>query len=123
MRISRTGILLACIVLVGLIVSCKVLALSGDQKYKVDLTNILMKIQDEINNNGEVSDVTYNKFVKFMDKSKDTYWKKGSYEKAEQIMDCLNTARSQPDKAFYNYQNAKMIMNDCFDLLKTEVAS
>lgn len=123
MRISRTGILLACIMLVGLIVSCKVLALSGDQKYKVDLTNILMKIQDQINNDGEVSDAMYKKFQNFMDKSKDTYWKKGSYEKAEQIMDCLTKARSEPDKAFYNYQNAKLIMNECLDLLKTEVKS
>jgi len=122
MNISRIGILFACIVLVSLFAGCKVLALNGAQKYKVDLTNVLMKIQDEINNDGKVSDKTYTKYEKFLEKSKDEYYNKGSYEKAEQIMECLQKARSDSANAFYQYQNAKIIMNQCFDLLKTEVA-
>ena len=122
MNVSRTGILLLGIVLVALLVSCTALALTGAKKYKVDLTNILMKIQDEINNEGAVSDKSYNKFKSFMAKSEPEFGKKGSYVKAEKVEECLDIARAEPDKAFYQYQSAKLEISAVFDMLKTEVA-
>jgi hypothetical protein len=122
MSISRTGILLLGFLLAACILSCTALALGGAQKYKVDLTNILMKAQDEINSEGSVSDKTYNKFKSFMEKSEEQFGMKGSYVKAENVMKCFDTARSEPDKAFYQYQSAKIEITYVFDMLKTEVA-
>ncbi|HES58557.1 MAG TPA: hypothetical protein ENO21_03905 [Firmicutes bacterium] len=122
MNISRIGILLLGVLLAALILGCNALALGGAQKYKVDLTNILMKIQDEIENEGKVSDQTFNKFENFMESNEEEFGNKGSYVKAEEVMKCLVEARNNPANAFMQLQSAKVEMTLVFDMLKTEVS-
>lgn len=122
MNNSRIGIMLLGMLLAALLLGCNSLALGGAQKYKVDLTNILMKIQDEINKDGAVSDQTFNKFQTFMEDSKEEFGGKGSYYRAEEVMKCLVEARTNPENAFMQYQSAKLEITLCFDMLKTEVS-
>ncbi len=123
MNISRIGILLLGMLLAALLLGCNALALGGAQKYKVDLTNILMQVQDEIDNEGVVSDQTFNKFKTFMENNEEEFGNKGSYVKAENALECLITARNDPEKAFFQQQSAKLEINLCFDMLKTEVSN
>lgn len=121
MSISRLGTLLLGIVLVALLLGCNALALGGAKKYKVDLQNVLMNIQDEVESEGIVSDRTYSKFQNFMEKYKEDYGNKGSYIKAQNVLEHLTAARNDPENAFMEYQKAKMEITLAQDLLKTEV--
>ena len=121
MSISRIGTLLLGIALIALLLGCNALALGGAKKYKVDLQNIMMNIQDEVNRDGLVSDGTYRKFQNFMEKYEEDYGRKGSYVKALNVMEHVTAAKNNPDNAFMDYQKAKMEITLCQDLLKTEV--
>jgi hypothetical protein len=121
MSISRVGTLLLGVALIALLLGCNALALGGAKKYKVDLQNILMNIQDEVDRDGMVSDRTYNKFKGFMDKYQEEYGRKGSYIKAKNVLEHVTNARGDSENGFMEYQKAKMEITLCQDLLKTEV--
>jgi hypothetical protein len=122
MNISRIGTLLLGMLLAALLLGCNALALGGAQKYKVDLTNILMNVQDEIESEGQVSDRTFNKFQSFMENNEEEFSSKGSYIKAEEVLDFIIEARNSPDDSFMKYQSAKVEITLVFDMLKTEVS-
>ena len=122
MKVTRNWIQVACIVLlVSFAISCNALALGGDKKYKVDLSNILLTIQKQIENDGEVSDKMETKLTKYMEKSKEEFGGKGSWIWAEKAMNHIVEAKTNPGQAFMLYQTAKMEIAECFDMLKTEV--
>ena len=121
MSISRVGTLLLGFALIALLLGCNALALGGAKKYKVDLQNIMMAIQDEVDRDGMVSDRTYTKFQNFMAKHEEEFGRKGSYIKAKNVMEHVTAALNNPDNAFMDYQKAKMEITLCQDLLKTEV--
>jgi hypothetical protein len=118
-RFALLWLVLATIV-VG-VVCCKTLALSGEKKYKVDLSNVLLNIKDEIDTNGVVSDKTYNKFADFLEKSEEEFGIRASHMLSKDALESIRQAKDDPNSKFQHYQNALMSIANVQDALKTEV--
>lgn len=118
----RIGLLaLAAVCILFNLVGCKTLALSGEKKYKVDLSNVVLNIKDEIEKTGDVSDDKLVKFEKLMDKYRDQFGDKGSFQFATQALAELKEAKANPDDAF---KMLNVAVGDCgqvLEMLKTEI--
>lgn len=118
-RFALLWLVLATIV-VG-VVCCNTLALSGEKKYKVDLSNVLLNIVDEIETNGAVPDRTFNKLAGLLEKSEEEFGIRTSHMQSKAALESLQKAKDDPSNAFEHYQNALMCIANVQDALKTEV--
>ena len=122
MQIARIGLALTvALVIFGLAASCQTLALTGAKKYKVDLTQVMMKIQAEIEQDGEVSDRTVEKLENLINASRDEYGKKGSFIRSEYVLETLKQAKEKPDEKFQILRSTSVVCDEVLEMLKTEV--
>ncbi|MBN2082629.1 hypothetical protein JW859_10550 [bacterium] len=120
----RISNILLALVAVGLLLSifgCTSLALSGDKKYKTDLTNVLLKIKAEIESDGDVPETSISKLEKLLSKSEAEFGKKGSFREAQLIVADLKKANEEPGNKFNLNQNALLKIIGVLETLKTEV--
>jgi hypothetical protein len=120
-RLSVALLLVAAICLGLSIVGCNALALGGEKKYKVDLQNALLRISDQIEKNGEVSDDAIAKLQGVLEKYKEDFSGNGSYTSAESLIETLNKVKDEPGNEFSINQSALVIISDIQDTLKTEI--
>lgn len=121
MFFPRKGILMVvAIVFAVSVAGCNALALSGFEKYKVDLNGILMKVKEQIEADGKVSDQTVAKLDSFLEKHKGEFGTKGSYGRTERVQEYLHIAQSNEAEAFRNYQMCKHEIAEILEMLKTE---
>ena len=102
-------------------VSCTALALSGAKKYKVDLSNVMLKVRDQIESDGEVNERTTAKFESVLAKYEEEFGMKGSHIRATEALAEIKQAQANPVDAFMHYRNADVKISDVMDMLKTEV--
>ena len=100
---------------------CKALALSGEKKYKVDLQNSLLKIKDEIEEKGEISDRAISKLQGILDKYEEEFSQKGSYMSALKLIETAARVKEEPQNEFLINQSVLMMIVDIEDTLKTEI--
>jgi hypothetical protein len=103
------------------IVSCNALALGGEKKYKVDLQNALLKINEQIEQDGTVSDAAKAKLQGVLDKYEEEFSKRGSFISSTKLIELLNRIDSEPNEEFMINQSALVVIADIQDTLKTEV--
>lgn len=118
-RLALLWLVLATIV-VG-VVCCNTLALSGEKKYKVDLSSILLNIVDEIETDGVVSERTYTKFAGLLERTEEEFGVRSSHMLSKDALKALQNAKEDPNSAFDHYQNALMNIANVQDALKTEI--
>jgi hypothetical protein len=119
MRIFTTLMIAACLLLV-LVAGCKSLAMTGKEKYKVDLNNAFMTIRDQITNDGTASEKAVTKLEDLLTAYRAEFSGKGSFIEAEKALEALKLAASEPDKAFGHNQVALTHAAVSQDYLKTE---
>jgi len=103
------------------VVCCKTLALSGEKKYKVSLSNVLLNVKDEIETDGVVSDKIYNKFAAFLESSEEEFGNRASHMLSKEALESIRLAKDDPSRTFEHNQNALMSIANVQDALKTEV--
>ena len=123
MHVVRIGlVLLVGLMLSGQFSSCRSLALSGAQKYKVDLTQAMMKVQVEIEQEGQVSERTLAKLENVLEKYGEEFSKKGSYIRASQVLDNIKEAQGDPNNQFQMLRSTLIVIDEVLETLKTEVS-
>jgi hypothetical protein len=120
-RASIALLLAAAVCLMLGIVSCNALALGGEKKYKVDLQNSLLKINDQIEKDGTVSDSAIAKLQSVLDKYEEEFADRGSFVSAKGLLDLLAKVKEEPQNEFMLNQSALVMISDIQDTLKTEV--
>ena len=123
-RLIQIALLASLLALAFSLNSCNALALTGAKKYKVDLSNILLALKADIENNGEVSDKNLSKLEGFLAKHREEFSTKGSFMRASEALTEIRTARDEyaaGRNGFMNYQAAKQLIFQTQDMLKTEV--
>lgn len=121
MRILSAIVLVACFVLLVFAGSCKTLALTGKEKYKVDLNNVFATIRDEINNDGLVSEKSVTKLGNILEANREDCSVNGSFVEAEKALTSLKAALNEPEKAFNHQQEALLYATNSQEFLKTEI--
>jgi hypothetical protein len=123
MHIVRIGSLI--LVMTMLLVfadGCKSLALTGSRKYKVDLTNACLNIQNEIEQDGAVKQQTADRLGKVLTKYEPEFGKKGSWTQSKKILDEVNKVIAEnPPNSFQLYRSCLGQIANVNELLKTEV--
>lgn len=122
MKIISTGVI--CLIILAYIINlsgCQAIAISGDKKYKVALSNVILKATDEINTDGKVKDATVTKLESLLEQYEEDYGNRGSFLRASTALDLIKQAGEKPDQAFQILQNAKQSMFESQEMLKTEV--
>ena len=109
------------LMLCGYVASCTTLALEGDRKYKVDLTNVLVVIRDEISNEGEVSERSAQKLDGVLAKYEEKYGRKGSFQHSSDIPELIKSASANPETSFDTLQQIQHKITMILDTLKTEI--
>jgi hypothetical protein len=120
----RLSIALLVLVATGLLLGmlgCNALALSGEKKYKVDLQNALLRLQDEIEQNGEISDRAMGKLQAVLDKYQEEFGNNGSYATALKLIETANRIKDEPNNEFTLNQSVLMMIVDIQETLKTEI--
>jgi hypothetical protein len=122
MKVLRNGILVLMVICVGLqFVACSTLAMNGDKRYKVELNNILLRVQSDFDKSGAVSGDTRKKLDDFLTKYEADYSSKASYTDAKKMRDLINEAEADPNTAFGKYQQALALKTSAEEYLTTEV--
>jgi hypothetical protein len=103
------------------IAGCNALALSGEKKYKVDLQNSLLRIKDEIEQDGEISDRSIGKLQSVLEKYEEEFSQKGSYATALKLIETADRIKDEPNNEFTLNQSVLMMIVDIEDTLKTEI--
>lgn len=120
----RLSIALLVLVATGLLLgmlSCNALALSGEKKYKVDLQNALLRLQDEIEQKGEITDRSMGKLKSVLSKYEEEFSNRGSYMTALKLIDTVDLIKEQPQNEFTLNQSVLMMIVDIQETLKTEI--
>lgn len=100
---------------------CKTLALTGHEKYRVTLSNHLLVIRKQIEEEGIVSPKTLGKFEAFLARYDADYANKGSHIRAREALAELQLADSEPEEKRYGHNMvAKQILSMCQNMLTTE---
>lgn len=120
-RLSVALLVVAAACLLLGIVGCNALALGGEKKYKVDLQNALLRISDQIEKDGVVTDSAISKLQGVLDKYAEEFAGRGSYTSTLNLIDTLNKIKDEPQNEFIINQSALVIITDIQDTLKTEV--
>lgn len=120
----RLSIALLVLFAVGMLLGsfgCKALALSGEKKYKVDLQNALLRIKDEIEGAGVISDNSIKKLQGILDKYEKEFSERGSYVSAVKLIEAAARVKEEPQNEFMINQSVLMMIVDIEDTLKTEI--
>lgn len=122
MRNASTIILalVAACMLIGML-GCSTLALSGAKKYKVDVTNVLLKMKAQIEQDGEIPEATVGKLSSLLDKYEAEFSKNGSYVTCKRILETLEGAKESSLSMFQTNQNVMKMIIDVLETLKTEI--
>ena len=122
MRNASTIILalVAACLLIG-ILGCTSLALSGEKKYKVDVTNVLLKMKAQIEQDGEIPEATVKKLNAVLRKYEAEFSKNGSYGECQYIAETLETSKDSTQSLFQTNQNVMMMIIGVLETLKTEI--
>jgi hypothetical protein len=123
MHIVRIGSLVLVMTLLLVFADgCKSLALTGARKYKVDLTNACLNIQNEIEQDGSVKQQTVDKLNSVLTKYEPEFGKKGSWAASKRIFDTITKVLTEnPANAFQIYRGCLSDIANVNELLKTEV--
>ena len=124
--ISRKALLyVAALIVIAVLTGCDVLkenvATSGPKRYKVVITQCLENARREIDENGAVSNVTYEQLTDILAKYKDELGGNGSYMAATEAKDEMDKARADKAVEFKAYQEAKLKIDRVLDALQTEI--
>ncbi|GEM_PF-2638879 len=122
MRNASTIILalVAACLLIGML-GCTSLALSGGKKYKVDVTNVLLRMKAQIEQDGEIADGTVSKLKSVMSKYEAEFSQNGSYVTCKRIVETLEGAKDSSLTTFQMNQNVMQMIVDVLETLKTEI--
>ena len=123
MRLLPVMLIAACALLLVFASGCKTLALSGKEKYKVDMNNIFSNMIDEVKNEGRASDKTVTKLENLLEAYREEFSNSGSFIEAEKALESMKLAQSEPERAFQHSQQALMHGNSAQEFLKTETDS
>jgi hypothetical protein len=111
--------------IVVLLSGCDVLkqniATSGPKKYKVEITNAILDIKRDLDEQGEISEGHMAAFRKVMDKWEGEMGGRGSYMSATKAWDAMQLAKSDPANAFKHNRNALGEFDRILETLTTEV--
>ena len=102
------------------VASCNSLAITGDKKYKADISNALQNVKNEIEQNGSVSDVKLKKLESVVANYEADYSNKSSLIIAKQALDAIHQAQAEPNNQFNLLQQASGDIYAALDALKTE---
>jgi hypothetical protein len=121
MRSLTICVVIMAVLLAGFATGCKTLAMSGKEKYKVDMNNIFLSIRDEVTNQGTASEKNVKKLEELLTKYRPEFGPMGSFIQAETVLSELKLAVSEPDKQFLHNQKALMAAGQSQEFLKTEI--
>lgn len=99
--------------------SCKALAMSGIKKYGVEMTNAVQNIDDQIKQDGVVSDAAIAKLGSVIDKWSGQFGKNNSSAKALELKALCEQAKTAASP-FNVYKEAQMKIMEVVDALKLE---
>lgn len=122
MRKASTIILalVAACMLIG-ILGCSSLALTGGKKYKVDVTNVLLKMKTQIEQDGEVPEGTIGKLSSVLSKYESEFSENSSYTTCKRILETLQGEAESGLTKFQVNRNVMKMLIDVLDTLKTEI--
>jgi len=122
MKFSHIALALVLVAfMLGTVAACRTVAISGPQKYKVDISNVLLKMKLELDRDGQITDATISKLENVLAKHEEEFAGKGSYLRAQEILQLEEIARAEPAKAFHQHEAIKMDIDMIFEMLKTEI--
>jgi hypothetical protein len=101
--------------------SCKTLAVGGAKKYRVDITNAVNAISQEIDSDGKISDASLAKLQKVLDTNRGEFGKYGTFTKGEEIVKYYNEAKADPANAFAKFQQVQQDAAYIVDMIRSEV--
>ena len=116
-----TMILLVALGFVLAVASCNTIAITGDKKYKSDMSNALQNVKNEIEQNGSVSDAKLKKLESLLASYQEEYSKKGSHIISTEAVEMIYKAKEDPANEFKLLQQANQSIYQALDTLKTEV--
>jgi len=82
---------------------------------------MLLKIKDEIESNGEVSEKTEQRFTALLEKYEEEYSNRSSHRQSKAALEEIQKAKEEPGNAFQHLQNVQMYIVNVQDALKTEI--
>ena len=100
---------------------CNTLALTGHKKYQVDLSNLLLQIRKQIEEQGKITPKLLNKYDMFLSRHNEAYALKGSHIRASEALAELKLGANATEEIRYQHNlTAKLLMSQSQDLLTTE---
>ncbi len=102
-------------------VACKTLAISGAKKYRVEITNAVNQVGEDIANEGKISAAHLAKLQKVLDTYAADFSAYGTYTSAQKIIELVKEAEADETIAFSKYKEVQSKINYIQDMVRTEV--
>lgn len=96
-------------------------AISDSKKYRVDITNSVVIISEEINSDGLVSDQARTRLATVLDRYRAKFSQYSTYLKSEQILDLIDAAKKDPATMFAKYVTIQRDVEYIIDNMRAEV--
>lgn len=121
MRTLHIALVIVAVSCLLLQAACKTLAISGAKKYRVEITNAVNQIGEDITNSGEISDAHISKLKKVLDTYAAEFSTWGTYTNAQEILQLIEEAKQDSNTAFSKYKEVETKINYITDMIRTEV--
>lgn len=121
MRTIHIALVIGAVACLLLQVACKTLAMTGAKKYRVEITNAVNQVGEDITNEGKVSAAHVKKLQKVLDTYAADFPTWGTYINAQQIIKLVEEAEQDQATAFTKYKEVQSKINYIQDMIRTEV--
>jgi hypothetical protein len=121
MRTLHIALVIVAVSCLLLQAACKTLAISGAKKYRVEITNAVNQIGEDITNDGKISDAHLAKLQKVLDTYAADFSKYGTYTSSQDIIRLVGEAKQDEANAFAKYKEIQSKINYIQDMVRTEV--
>jgi hypothetical protein len=95
--------------------------LSDTKKYRVDITNSVVIISEEINSNGLVSDQARSRLETVLDRYRARFSQYSTFIKSEEILALIDAAKNDPASMFAKYMTIQRDAEYIIDNMRAEV--
>jgi len=116
-----TMLVLVALGLMLAVASCDSVAITGDGKYKADMSNALQNLKNQIEQDGTVTEQKVQKLETLLTNYEADYGKKASHIHSKTAIASIKEAQADPANEFKNLTAAKAAIYMALDALKTEI--
>ena len=117
--INKTILALAMLVLGLNIAGCSIPGASGHGRYKTEVLSTLSAIENDINGKGNIQQKNVDKLEGVLEKWRDEYGKKGSFIRAEEVLELCKKSVAGED-TFSTNQSIKLTNDSVRSYFQTE---